>query len=75
MVISGLDHIEPIGNGMVRLVWYVNRQGEGGTPERAPTKFDTVVPESALAGILGEIVAAISRSVFVKPDGSVTLLQ
>lgn len=75
LVISGLHHIEAIGSGLVRLVWFTTVQAESGAIEPAPAEFNTVMPAEAIPDAIGKAIAATSRTVLIKPDGSMLLLQ
>jgi hypothetical protein len=72
--ISGLDHIEAIGGGMLRFVLYINIANEAGLLDAIPLDFDIVMPASALPDAIGKALSAMGRVVFAR-EGSLSVMQ
>lgn len=70
MFVSGVERIEPLEGGCVRVVLYVQK---GEFLERKPATFDVIMPRDALPDAIGKAIAAMGSQVLVRADGTMTL--
>lgn len=75
LFISSVDHMEVIGDGMLRMSFLVNIAGEAGHLESVVADFALVMPMVSLPDAIGKAIATTSRMIFARDDGTITLVQ
>jgi hypothetical protein len=73
LVADGLDRIEILPGRRLRFVFYIAADQDG-RGARVPTRCDLIMPLASIPDAIGKTMLAIGRQVFVKPDGSITLV-
>lgn len=72
--VSGLECIEPVGGGCLRFVLFVNQVIDG-VNVRVSLDHAVVMPIDALPDAIGKALMALGRQVFIKPDGTMTVMH
>lgn len=72
--ISGLDSIQPLGNGNLEFVLYVMETTDGESVKRLLDE-SIVMHIGALPDAVGKALMALGRQVLVSENGSVTVMH
>lgn len=74
--VSSVNYLEIIGGGLFRVTFYVNvANANDSNLECVPADFSLVMPLTALPDAIGKALVVSSRTIFARPDGSLTLMQ
>lgn len=66
--VSGVEYVEVIGGGMLRIVFHVNRVIEG-CQVPCPAPISLLMPADASANAIGKLMGALERKLSVREDG------
>lgn len=66
--VSGVNHMEIIGGGLLRVTFFVN-VSDGGALVSVPANHALVMPLCALPDAIGKAIATSSHSIFARADG------
>lgn len=71
---SGLECIANVGGGCLEFIMFVNQDIDGHTV-RVRLDESVVMPVEALPDAIGKALMALGRQVFVRPDGTITVMH
>lgn len=72
--VSGLDHIEPLPDGMYRLSFFRNDMNWDGSIMRCPSERDVILSGEAMMDAVKQFIVFMGCGVHMHADGQIELM-